>query len=57
MTPGDRSSCLGTSSPHALSQHFVEYSRSCEVPQVLAGLSNWILVLSESAPGPGRQDR
>jgi hypothetical protein len=41
MTPGDRASCLGTSSPHALSQRLLEYSRSKDFKQVLTGLSGW----------------
>ena len=45
MTPGDRASCLGTSSPHALSQRLLEYSRSKDFKQVLTGLltglSSW----------------
>ncbi len=28
MTPGDRTSCLGSPSPHALSQRLLEYSES-----------------------------
>jgi hypothetical protein len=39
MTPGERASCLGTSSPHALSQRLLEYSRSKDFKQVLTGLS------------------
>lgn len=48
MTPGDRASCLGTSSPHALSQRLLEYSGSTDLRQVPTGLSSWFLDLSES---------
>src|SRR5664279_1487758 len=48
MTPGDRASCLGTSSPHALSQRLLEYSRSKDFKQVLTGLSSLVSALSES---------
>jgi hypothetical protein len=41
MTPGVRASCSGTSSPHALSQRLLEYSRSKDFKQVLTGLSSW----------------
>ena len=48
MTPGDRTSCLGTPSPHALSQRLLEYSRLQGFPQVSTGTIRLVLGLSES---------
>jgi hypothetical protein len=48
MTPGDRTSCLGAPSPHALSQRLLEYSRSRGFPQDGTGTIQLVLGLSES---------
>jgi hypothetical protein len=40
MTPGDRTSRLGSPSPHALSQRLLEYIRSWKFAQGCSGLSN-----------------